>query len=52
MGIGDKAKKYYDKAEGEVDGFFVRNKLTVLILTAVAIALVVLGWSFLKSLFS
>ncbi|PTR17513.1 hypothetical protein C8R31_101677 [Nitrosospira sp. Nsp2] len=52
MGIGAKAKKYYDKAEGKVDGFFVRHKGTVLILTAVAIALVVFGWSFIKSLFS
>jgi hypothetical protein len=36
----DAAQKGYDKAEAEVDGFFVRNKYTVLILTGVALALV------------
>jgi hypothetical protein len=38
--VGD-AEKVYNVAEAEVDGFFVRNKYTVLILSAVAIALVV-----------
>ncbi len=52
MGIRDKAEGYYKKAEDEVDGFFVRNKLSVVILTAVAIALLVFGWSFIKSLFN
>jgi hypothetical protein len=42
MGIKDKAEGYYKKAEDEVDGFFVRNKYTVVILSAVAVALVVL----------
>jgi hypothetical protein len=37
----DDAKKVYNVAESEVDGFFVRNKYTVLILSAVAVALVV-----------
>lgn len=32
----------YDKAESEVDGFFVRNKWTVVILSAVAVTLVFL----------
>ncbi|HEX2981358.1 MAG TPA: hypothetical protein VHO48_13910 [Anaerolineaceae bacterium] len=52
MGIKDKAEGYYKKAEDEVDGWFARNKYTVLILTGVAIAMVVFGWSFIKSLFS
>lgn len=52
MGIEDKAKKIYNKAEGEVDGWFVRNKATVLILTGVAIALLAGRWAFIKSLFS
>jgi hypothetical protein len=50
MQFDDKAKKAidtvqkgYDKAEAEVDGFFVRNKYTVLILTGVATALVLLA---------
>lgn len=33
----------YVKAESEVDGFFVRNKYTVVILSAVAAALIVLA---------
>jgi hypothetical protein len=37
----NEVKKVYNVAESEVDGFFVRNKYTVLILSAVAIALVV-----------
>ena len=46
MQFDDKAKKAvdtvqkgYDKAEEEVDGFFVRNPYTVLILFGVAAAL-------------
>jgi hypothetical protein len=48
MALDDKAKEAlkfvqegYDKAEEEVDGFFVRNKYTVVIMAAVAVALVV-----------
>jgi len=52
MSVGKKVKKGvgeavdfvgegYAKAESEVDGFFVRNKYTVLILSGVALALVV-----------
>lgn len=48
MALDDKAKEAlkfvqdgYDKAEEEVDGFFVRNKYTVLIMAGVAVALVV-----------
>ncbi len=48
MALDDKAKEAlkfvqdgYDKAEEEVDGFFVRNKYTALIMAAVAVALVV-----------
>lgn len=33
----------YDKAESEVDGFFVRNKWTVVILSGVAVGIVVLA---------
>ena len=50
MGAFDKAKEAvdtvrdgYNKAESEVDGFFVRNRFTVVILSGVALALVVLG---------
>jgi hypothetical protein len=53
MSIGKKVKKGigeavdfvgegYNEAESKVDGFFVRNKYTVLILAGVAVALVVL----------
>jgi hypothetical protein len=35
------AEKAYNVAESKVDGFFVRNKYTVLILSTVAVALVV-----------
>ena len=48
MQLDDKSKEVvdfvrdgYDKAESEVDGFFVRNKYTVVIMSAVAVALVV-----------
>lgn len=50
MGIFEKAKEAadtvradYNKAESEVDGFFVRNQFTVVILSGVALALVVLA---------
>ena len=50
MQFDDKAKKAidtvqkgYDKAESEVDGFFVRNPYTVLILFGVAVALLALA---------
>lgn len=50
MGIFNKAKETagairdgYNKAESEVDSFFVRNRFTVVILSGVALALVVLG---------
>lgn len=35
-------EELYGEAEKKVDGFFVRNPYTVLILTAVAVALVTL----------
>lgn len=48
MGIEDEGKKLYDKAEGEVDGFFSRNKYTVVILTGVAAVIV---WLVISKLF-
>jgi hypothetical protein len=45
----DFVQKGYDKAEKEVDGFFVRNKYTVVILSGVAVALMVLIGYFLFS---
>jgi len=49
MQFDDKAKKAvdavqkgYDKAESEVDGFFVRSGHTVLILSGVAVGIVLL----------
>jgi len=48
MKLDDKAKKAlkfvqegYDEAEEKVDGWFARNKYTVLIMAGVAVALVV-----------
>jgi hypothetical protein len=38
----DQVKDYYDTAEAKVDGFFAKNKYTVVILTGVAVTLVVL----------
>lgn len=50
MGIFEKAKEVvdvardsYNKAESEVDNFFVRNRYTVLILSGAAGAMVALG---------
>ncbi|SHL42907.1 hypothetical protein SAMN05216428_102378 [Nitrosospira sp. Nsp11] len=50
MALDDKAKEAlkfvqdgYDKAEEEVDGWFVRNKLSVAILTGVAVGIALLA---------
>lgn len=50
MALDDKAKEAlkfvqdgYDKAEEEVDGFFVRNKYTVAILAGVAVGVALLA---------
>lgn len=42
MDLKDQVKQAYNKAEAEVDGFFARNKFTVVILAVVAAALLIL----------
>ena len=49
--VVNEGKRVYGVAEGKVDGWFASNKFTIVILTAVAIALVAGAYFGLKSTF-